>query len=440
MKRTFTFISFVLLTIHCYSQGWTQVGAGFNSFVSTLHIDTTTNTLYAGGSFTASGSTILNHIGFWDGLQWNPMGIGFDQRVSDIEEYNGELYATGYFNTADTTVAHHIAKWNGSTWEDVGGGLDAPALCMYVFNGNLYVGGFFTSAGNQPCKYVAYWDGTTWNSVDTNIVSVMGWPVQTIFSYQGELHIGGKFVAEGTANNIARLSGGIWQPLAGGANSDVHSMQEFNGELIVTGYFNMVDTIGALCVAKWNGNMWSTIYGPMSSDVSCQEQHNGNLIFGGAGNSFLNMGWGMLSPGIATYNVASQIWSGIDSGFSYYVRDLLVVGNTLYAGGSFTQAGNDTALNIAQIDITALTVNESSSSRAVNVFPNPVRDVLTFQFAESSSSREILLYDVFGAEVSRRIATENIIEYSVAEFPPGIFVFRIYEQGIMKSSGRFIVQ
>lgn len=403
-------------------------------------MDTTTSTLYAGGNFLTSGSTVLNRIAYWDGVQWNGMANGFDQRVTDIEEYNGELYATGWFNVADTATAHHIAKWNGSTWEDVGGGLNAPALCMYVFNGNLYVGGFFTSAGNQLCKYVAYWDGFTWNSVDTNIVCPMGWPVQTIFSYQGELIIGGKFVAEGTANNIAKLTGGIWQPLAGGANSDVHSMQEMNGELIVTGYFNMVDTIGALCVAKWNGNSWSTIYGPMSSDVSCQEQHNGNLILGGAGNSFLNMGWGMLSPGIANYNVASQTWSGIDSGFAYYVRDLLVVGNTLYAGGSFAQAGNDAALNIAQIDITSLNISETPNEQTVSVFPNPASTVITFQFNEANASREIIIYDQSGREIDRKGVAGDCLKYPVTHYTAGAYCYLIYEDNLQTASGTFIVE
>lgn len=441
MNRALTIVFlFIFISSSLAQQGWTQVGAGFNGYVSALHIDTTTNTLYAGGSFLNSGTTVLNHIGYWDGIQWNPMGIGFDQRVSDIVEYNGELYATGWFNTADTTVAHHIAKWNGSTWEDVGGGLNDAALCMYVFNGNLYVGGFFTSAGNQPCKYIAFWDGATWNSLDTNIVSPMGWPVQTIFSYQGELIIGGKFVAEGVANNIARLNNGIWLPLNAGANGDVSSLNEVNGELIVTGYFSMVDSISSIGVAKWNGNNWISVYGPMSSWVYCQQEHNGNLIFGGAGNAFVNMGWGMLSPGIANYNVAFQTWSGIDSGFSYSVRDLLVVGNTLYAGGSFTQAGNDPALNIAQIDITALSISETPVEPIVNAFPNPASSNTTFQFITGNATREIIIRDQLGRDVWRRVTSDCTVEFPSAEFSSGIYFYTVVESESPSITGKFIIE
>lgn len=431
-----TFFTAFLISTTAFAQSWSPVGSGFDNYVSTLHYDSTSNFLYAGGNFHTTDTTLLNYIGFWDGTQWNNMGIGMNQRVTDIEEYNGELYATGWFTTAGNVAANHIAKWDGNAWQDVGGGLDAPGLCMYIFNGNLYVGGFFTQAGTQPCKYVAYWDGSNWNSLDTNIVGT-GWPVQSIFSYQGELHIGGKFVAEGVANNIARLSGGIWQPLGGGANSDVHSMQEMNGELIVTGYFSMVDTIGALCVAKWNGSNWSTMYGPMSSDIACQEQHNGNLILGGSWNSFVNMGWGLLSPGIANYNVTSQTWTGIDSGFSNYVRDLLVVGNTLYAGGSFNQAGNDSIYNIAQIDISALSVPEVHVGR-LSVFPNPANSEITFQFGDVNESRSVVIYNSAGQVVEKYFANQNTLQISTAEFAEGIYFFNCTGENTT-SQGKFVI-
>lgn len=419
MKNLYLLFASLLVGIYGLSQSWVPVGSGFDSYVSTLHFDTSANLLYAGGNFQNSDTTVLNHIGYWNGVQWNAMDIGMNQRVTDIEEYNGELYATGWFTTAGNSVANHIAKWDGNTWQDVGGGLDAPGLCMYVFNGNLYVGGFFTQAGTQPCKYVAYWDGSNWNSVDTNIVGT-GWPVQSIFSYQGDLYIGGKFIAEGIANNIARLSGGIWQPLGGGTNSDVHSMQEMNGELIVTGYFNMVDTVGALCVAKWNGSNWSTMYGPMSSDIACQEQYNGNLIMGGAWNSFVNMGWGQLSPGIANYNVASQIWTGIDSGFSNYVRDLLVVGNSLYAGGAFDRAGNDSIHNIAQINISTLSISETNT-KLISFFPNPANEEITIDVGTSDDSNHVVICNSMGQVIVEYYSKQKTIKIPTRDFAEGIY-------------------
>src|SRR4051812_451039 len=194
MKKNVLLFSTLLFSLAIYSQNWTSVGQGLNKKVFTLFTDTTTNYLYAGGEFDSSGTVQLNHIGYWDGIQWNAMGQGIDGIVRDIEMYNGELFAIGGFTYSGTTPVSNIAKWNGTSWVDVAGGLNSYGLSLFSLNGDLYAGGNFTAAGGQPCKYIAKWDGVSWQSLDTNIVSSsIIYRVMSIGSFQNELVIGGNF-------------------------------------------------------------------------------------------------------------------------------------------------------------------------------------------------------------------------------------------------------
>lgn len=437
MKYLNTFFAFFLITITASSQSWSPVGSGFNNTVHAVYADTINNRMYVGGDFTLSGGDTMNRVAYWDGLQWYPMGDGFDNRVMDIGEYNGEIYAVGDFQNSGTTPVNHIAKWNGTSWEDVGGGLDDWAICMYVFNNDLYVGGSFQMAGTTPCKYVARWNGTVWSTVDTNITSTSPWAVQTIYSYQNELLIGGRFTANGSIDNIARLINGVWQALGGSANGDVTGMQEINGDLYVTGFFSFVDTVNSLAFAKWNGNNWTAIYGPMSSLVTGIIEYNGNIILSGNINSFVNMGWGQLSPCIAHYNIATQTWSGVDSGCGGYINDMALMNNTLYAVGSFVSCGNTTILRAAQLDPSALSVDEIED-RTIIVFPNPANSEITFQFGDVDEYRSVVIYNCAGQVVEIHSASLNTLRISTAEFAEGIYFFNCLGENT-ESNGKFII-
>lgn len=437
MKHVATIVIVVLFAVTGSSQTWSSLGSGFNNEVRTLFVDSINSLLYAGGNFTLSAGDTVNRIACWNGFQWNPMGDGFNARVMDIEVYNGEIYACGDFQYSDTTNMNYIARWNGTSWEDVGGGLDDNAMCMHVFNGNLYVGGWFENAGGIPCNYVAYWNGTVWNNVDTNITA-SAWPVQAIYSYQNELLIGGRFTADGTINNIARLVNGQWQAVGGSAVGDVTSMQEINGDLYVTGNFISIDSVGALCFAKWDGTSWYGIYGPMSSSVNCLVEYNNNIILGGAGNGFVNMGWGMSSPGIGHYNPSTFNWTQIDSGFGGHVYDLAIMNNTLYAGGAFTIAGNNGANRVAQLDPTALYVSELQTGSDVAVFPNPANTELTFQFGDADESRSVVIYNSAGQVVEVYPAKQNVLLISTTEFVEGFYFFKCTGEKFA-SKGKFVI-
>jgi hypothetical protein len=426
IKRTLLF-SFLLFTSTVYSQNWTAVGQGLNKKVYTLYADTVAQTLYAGGDFDSSGVTQLNHIGFWDGIQWNAMGSGFNSRVRDIEEYNGEIYAIGDFTFSGTTAVNYIAKWDGTNWLDVGGGLNSGGRALFAFNSELYAGGTFTTAGSQTCKYVAKWDGINWQSLDTNIVSSSSLKVMSLGSFQNELVIGGSFIANGTSNNISILSGGSWQPLSTGTNSFVTSILDRNTDLIITGYFSMAGSTSAICIAKWNGTTWVPYPSPTSSLVECNTVVNNNIVFGGYLNSFLN--GSIASRCVATVDQATQNWSGITTGMNNSVNALATLGNTLYAGGDFDTAGTSARMNIAKIDATTIGIEKLSAGHSIQVFPNPFSDKIFIKTNYSDLSKlTIEIIDILGRGVSPTINFNGTdIEIDRGNLPNGVYFMRIWK-------------
>ena len=427
-KYTPTFFA-LFFTLTAFSQNWTSLGQGLNKQVETLLPDTATNLLYAGGEFDSSGTIQLNHVGFWDGVQWNALGSGFDGLVMALAIYNGELYATGNFTHSDTSSLNYIAKWDGANWVNVGGGLNGTGLSLFNFNGDLYAGGNFTRAGNQPCKYIAKWDGVSWQSLDTNIVSTnSGFTLMSIGSFQNELVIGGNFIAEGNANNISILKSGIWQPLSTGTNSWITSMQELNNELIVTGFFNQAGSVASICIAKWNGSSWLPFPGLASSLVLCNTIINNNLVFGGYSNSFLN--GSISSHCIANYNLTNQNWSGISTGMTNSVNALATMGNVLYAGGQFDTAGAFSIKNIAKIDATTLSIKGNLQvNTQILIYPNPAADVLNVKFTlQQSAPVKLALYDITGRNI---LTTDPInksdgnITLNTTAIPAGIYFLKL---------------
>ena len=66
-----------------------------NGTVLDLVSDTVNNKLYAGGSFTFSGSEFTPYISVWDGTKWAGLGTGMNGPVHALCMYKGNLYAGG---------------------------------------------------------------------------------------------------------------------------------------------------------------------------------------------------------------------------------------------------------------------------------------------------------------------------------------------------------
>ena len=83
--------------------------------------------------------------------------------------------------------------------------------------------------------------------------------------------------------------------------------------------------------------------------------------------------------------------------------------------------------------------SRSSSISGVNIYPNPVGDVLYIEFDQPSSSRtqinyDIRLYDGHGNMLRQSFSKGGIVQFDVTTIPPGIYYLHIYD-GVSEKPG-----
>ena len=179
-----------------------------------------------------------------------------------------------------------------------------------------------------------------------------------------KLYAGGFFT-----NAVAAWDGSSWASLAvGPAVGFIHDLQVFddgNGAALYAagGAFNF----GA--VERWNGSSWTTLGTGFDGPVISLSVFNGTLY---AGGSFSNAG-GTAASNIAGWNGSS--WSAVGGGTDATVHTLQAYndgsGVDLYAGGDFTNAGGNAASYIARWNgssWSALSTGVTNSVRSLAVY------------------------------------------------------------------------
>ncbi|MCX6917134.1 MAG: hypothetical protein NT167_29530, partial [Verrucomicrobia bacterium] len=324
---------------------WSALGSGMNSYVSALALSGTD--LYAGGDFTyatnAGPSTInANRIAKWDGTAWSVLGSGVSGRVYVVALSGSDLYAGGDFTTAGGVQANYIAKWSGSAWSAFGSGMDNSVWALALSGSNLYAGGNFATAGGVQANYIAKWNGSAWLALGSGVSG----SVHSLLLSGSDLYVGGLFTyATNTGpsavnvNYIAKWDGSAWSALGSGVSGWVYALALSGSDLYVGGQFTYAtnggpSTVNANGIAKWDGISWSALGSGMNGGVSALALWGTDLY---AGGSFTTAG-GESANYIAKWD--GSVWSALGSGMSSSVYALAVSGSDLYAGGDFTYATN----------------------------------------------------------------------------------------------------
>ncbi len=128
--------------------------------------------LYIGGDFTTAGGVSVNNIARWDGVAWYDVGGGVTGTAeADVHAltvldggYGPALYAGGLFTDAGGVSVSNIAKWDGINWSPVGAGFDdtVRALAIHEATGdpNLVIEGQFqfdfSTLADGGAEYVAF--------------------------------------------------------------------------------------------------------------------------------------------------------------------------------------------------------------------------------------------------------------------------------------------
>ncbi|MCX6251462.1 MAG: T9SS type A sorting domain-containing protein [Bacteroidetes bacterium] len=311
------------------------------------------NDLYAGGSYSISGPEYpydLQNIAKWNGTKWSESGMGFQgydwyTTVYTLALVGNTLYSGGYFSRSGVNYLHNIAKFNGTEWLQFGNGfgegMDNQVTSLAVIGNDLYASGSFTRAGDIAANYVARWDGTQWGQLEGGVSG----DAYALLAVGTDLYVAGSFRLVGPypndieVNSIARFDGAQWHSMGTYPNFwTMLSLTSHGSDIYAGGNVGYLD--------KWDGTQWTSVGGGTNGYEGVKAMtFMGDILY--AGGDFTQAG-GIDASRIAKWDGTQ--WSTLGSGVNGQVRALLVYGNDLIVGGDFTIAGGNPAKYIAKWD------------------------------------------------------------------------------------------
>jgi hypothetical protein len=333
--------------------------------------------LLVGGEFTdAGGNTIADRIARTDGINWAEAGSASDQingGVMAVAYYQGNIFVGGSFvNAGGNANADFLAVWNGVTWAPfctptiVGPSFNGNVRALQVVGDKLYVGGEFQdAAGISNADYLAECDISSGVASATfaNPNQFFSGPVLALTAdTNGVLYAGGRFndlASVATADNVAYYSSGTWNAMGSGSTACQCAIDGYVRALTAVGTDVYVGTdvkdVAGIAqadnVARWNGTAWSAVgsnslgtngWFPASTFIYALTGFGGKLYATGA---FQDADGDPTADNVATFD--GSAWHPVGSngaGNGPWVGEghaLAVLGNSLFAGGSFTSAGGD---------------------------------------------------------------------------------------------------
>ncbi len=434
----------VLCAVFVYQNTYAQcgsVGKGTNGGIKCIYRDSVHNRLYMGGGFKSSGTMMMNNCGYWDSIDYVPMGMndinGCNDSVWCFTYFNNSLYVGGKFTQAGGIACNHVARWDGASWSAVGDGFNESLHTLAVYNNELYAGGDFTASASIPVNHIGRWNGTQWNQVDGGVND----DVDVMCVWNNALYIGGDFTIAGgnTANRICKWDGNSFSPVGTGFTSGmmgecmVHSLCVYNGNLYAGGMFEHGGAMNMSNIGMWNGSSWNTIGnigGAMMGDnaVSAMCVYYNRLFVGG---NFSSCGSRQASN-LGVWDGSS--WSNIGTGMNGEVNTITVYNNELYIGGAFTDAAGIAVNNIAKYSVVSGIQSLQSDVNLFRIFPNPANENVSITYdLKAIANLSIDVYDVLGKKVvvsmDEKQTGSGTKQFNTTSLPIGNYIVRLQANG-----------
>ena len=355
--------------------GWSALGSGVSERVFALAAIGTE--LYVGGRFTQAGGAPANRIARYDTSQagdagWSALGSGTNTDPVALAAIGTDLYVAGSFRIAGELDANRVAVYDTTQvgdagWAALGSGTAAnrgPVNALAALGDVLYVGGgSWDSAGGRPAQNIAAYDTTeTGDAGWRGLASGINGEVNALAIRGNELFVGGSFTIAGDvlANNVAawdmtQPDGTGWRALGGGTDRAVDALAFIGSDLYVGGRFLRVGdlvsgpfffAIAAYDTTQTGNDGWFALGNGINGRVDALAAIGTDLYVGGQ----FGQAGGAPAGNVARYDttqIGNAGWSILGSGVNSTVFALAPIGNRLYVGGQFTQAGGAPANRIA---------------------------------------------------------------------------------------------
>ncbi len=380
------------------------------SYCETYAVAAGNGRLYFGGDFNTAGDQTALHVasynlnpGAWSALYNGPYGQGVDGEVLSIVVKGTDVYIGGWFRRVGGIEANHIARWDSQTdtWHALGEGTNWGVYALALMGDNLYVGGRFGEAGGVDVSYLARYDTLlgTWHSVGpgtdpgpddwvealavegsklyvggyfTNIRDVgasdhiavwdavaqdwtlvagsdLDYTVLAILPDGENVYVGGMFYqnAGSTYEHVARwhTPTNTWHAMDFGLDGNVHSLVPYGADVLAGGVFP-----GRVQLWDPGSQTWSILpggwlgggsYGGIAYDMAVSA--SGEIFVVG---DFTQAG-DIQAWGIAQYSAACQRWMPVEGGFNARGQSIALMGEQLFAGGSFSLTGSQPSYRFA---------------------------------------------------------------------------------------------
>jgi len=299
-------------------------------------------------NFSGSLETILNSDGSIQGGQEGSFDAsGFEMRL----EPSGEPV---FVRSNEPALTQSTIEWSKVTPGDgaeIASNSSTTINSILITGTDIYIGGQFRSIMNVRSNGIAKWDGSAWHPVGTGVDGYVN-----ALEHDGtNLYAAGSFTKAGgvVVVNVAMWNGTAWSALGDGLNSVVFDLEIFQGKLYAGGYFTGSGSTLISKIAVWNGSSWGNVgtnmVGNLMGKYIYSLEGTGNSLY--AGGIFTNIG------GITAYSIAAwdgSNWQAMGSGFlNGTVRSILNINGAIFAGGTFSVSGTIPLNNIARWNVSA---------------------------------------------------------------------------------------
>lgn len=330
------------------TETWSSIPGEFNG--SIYSVLKNGNLVFVGGDFSQINGSPYNHIAVWDGEGWSTFNGGVNGPVNVIKRAFGQYYFGGDFSIAGgATVTNNMATWTGTSWNNIGNGSNGIIYDMHFIGDSLLVGGNFSSLGGESINNLGIRTDGTWSGFDIS-------PDNTVFDIDGthtDMVIVGEFDQIGILNTsgFARWDGNSWEVPSNAPSPffTAFGTQKFDEKWIIVGDFETLEgtIINNIAAVDVESLIWEEIglleeFEGVNGTVNVVKHFDGITYIGG---NFSGIGSKPIQ------NFAAKIdgeWVDLGASPNGPVRAILATGTQIYLGGSFTNVGGVSALNIAR--------------------------------------------------------------------------------------------